>query len=283
MAAPALILFGLFGVVPLAGVVVLSLARWDGLGPLGWAGPGNWRAALADPGTWGALWLTVKVMALSWLLQTPIALALGLFQAGRARWRAAFAVLFFLPLLLSAVAIGLAWQALLDPAFGLGNSPGLHWLARPWLGSPDLALYTVIFVISWQFIPFHALLYQAGIRQIPAVLYEAAQIDGAGPWSRFRHVTVPQLRYTIVTSTTLILVGSLTYFDLIFVLSGGTGGPGTATRVLPLAMYITGFQAHDMGRASALATILVVAGLGLSLLTTRLSGFTRMDSQQEGL
>jgi len=283
MAAPALIVFGLFGVVPLIGVVALSLARWDGLGSLGWAGSGNWQQVLTDSGTWQALWLTGKVMVVSWLVQTPIALALGVFQARRARWRAVLAVLFILPLLLSAVAIGLAWQALLDPTFGIGATPGLHWLSRPLLGSQSLALYTVIFVIAWQFIPFHALLYQAGIRQIPAVLYEAAALDGAGRAACFLRVTLPQLRYTVVTSSTLMLVGSLTYFDLIFVLSGGTGGPGTATRVLPLAMYITGFQAHDMGRASAIATILVVAGLALSLATTRLSGFTRMESEQEGL
>ncbi|MEV0406870.1 sugar ABC transporter permease [Actinoallomurus sp. NPDC050550] len=283
MAAPALILFGLFGVVPLIGVIVLSLAKWDGLGSVGWAGLTNWRRVLTDGATWDSLWLTVKVMLVSWLIQTPIALTLGIFQAPHRRLRSVLAVLFFLPLLLSAVAIGLTWQALLDPSFGIGSEPGLHWLARPLLGSQSLALYTVIFVIAWQFIPFHALLYQAGMRQIPVVLYEAAALDGATRSQMFRHVTLPQLRYTIVTSTTLILVGSLTYFDLIFVLSGGTGGPGTATRVLPLAMYITGFQAHDMGRASAIATILVLAGLGLSLLTTRLSGFTRMDSRQEGL
>ncbi|MFF3145557.1 hypothetical protein ACFVRU_28525, partial [Streptomyces sp. NPDC057927] len=117
----------------------------------------------------------------------------------------------------------------------------------------------------------------------PRVHNGAAVHSGAGPATRFLRITLPQLKYTMVTSSTLMLVGSLTYFDLIFVLSGGTGGPGTATRVLPLAMYITGFQAHDMGRASAVATLLVAFGLGLSLLTTRLSGFTRMDSQQEGL
>ncbi|MEU8238477.1 sugar ABC transporter permease [Actinoplanes missouriensis] len=282
MAAPALLLFGLFGIVPLAGVVVLSMADWDGLGPLGWAGLDNWSAVLTDAGTWDALWLTLKVMIISWLIQTPVALALGLFQAPQGRIRALLAVLWFLPLLLSAVAIGLAWQALLDPSFGIGATPGLGWLARPLLGDPDLALYTVVFVIAWQFIPFHALLYQAGVRQIPGSLYEAAAIDGAGARDRFLRITLPQLRYTIVTSTTLMLVGSLTYFDLIFVLSGGTGGPGTATRVLPLAMYITGFQAHDMGRASAIATILVLAGLALSLITTKWSGFTRMSSQQEG-
>jgi len=283
MAAPALLLFGLFGLVPLVGVVALSLASWDGLGSIGWAGLANWGSVLTDSATWQALGLTVKVMVVSWLVQTPIALALGVFQAPRGRVRALFAVLFFLPLLLSAVAVGLTWQALLDPSFGIGATPGLHWLAKPLLGSPDLALYTVIFVIAWQFVPFHALLYQAGIRQIPTALYEAAALDGAGPVARFVHITLPQLKYTMVTSSTLMLVGSLTYFDLVFVLSGGTGGPGTATRVLPLAMYITGFQAHDMGRASAVATLLVVFGLGLSLLTTRLSGFTRMDSRQEGM
>jgi raffinose/stachyose/melibiose transport system permease protein len=283
LAAPALVLFGLFGVVPLLGVFALSLSRWDGLGSLSWAGLANWRHALTDRSTWDALWLTGKVMAMSWVIQTSAALAIGLFQAPRGRWRAVFSVIFFLPLLLSAVAIGLTWQALLDPSFGLGSQPGLHWLGRPLLGSQELALYAVIFVIAWQFIPFHGLLYQAGIRQIPVALYEAAAIDGATRWQRFRHITLPQLRYTIVTSTTLILVGSLTYFDLIFVLSGGTGGPGTATRVLPLDMYITGFKSHDMGLASAIATLLVLAGLGLSLITTRLSGFARMSSEQEGL
>ncbi|MEU4425563.1 sugar ABC transporter permease [Actinoplanes sp. NPDC024001] len=282
MAAPALLLFGLFGIVPLSGVVILSFTGWDGLGAISWTGAANWTSVLTDSATWDALWLTAKVMVLSWLLQTPIALALGLFQAAAGRWRALLAVLFFLPLLLSAVAVGLTWQALLDPAFGIGATPGLGWLARPLLGDPDLALYAVIFVIAWQFIPFHALLYQAGVRQIPVSLYEAAAIDGAGRGDRFWRITLPQLRYTVVTSTTLMLVGSLTYFDLIFVLSGGTGGPGTATRVLPLAMYITGFQAHDMGRASAIATILVFTGLALSLITTKWSGFTRMASQQEG-
>ncbi|MCE6995541.1 sugar ABC transporter permease [Saccharothrix sp. S26] len=283
MAAPALLLFGLFGVLPLGGVLVLGFADWDGLGTISWSGADNWTAVFTDAATWDALWLTVKVMVISWVVQTPISLALGVFQAPAARWRAVLAVLWFLPLVLSAVAIGLAWQALLDPSFGLGSVPGLGFLAEPLLGSPDLALYTVIFVIAWQFIPFHALLYQAGVRQIPAALYEAAAIDGASRVQRFLVITLPQLRYTLITSSTLMLIGSLTYFDLIFVLSGGTGGPGTATRVLPLAMYITGFQSHDMGRASVLATTLVVFGLVLSLLITRLSRFTAMDSQQEGL
>jgi raffinose/stachyose/melibiose transport system permease protein len=280
LAAPALVLFGLFGVIPLLGVFALSLSHWDGLGSLSWAGLAEWRSVLGDGATWQALWLTVKVMGVSWVVQTGVALAIGLFQAPRGRPRAVFSVIFFLPLLLSAVAIGLTWQALLDPSFGIGSQPGLHWLARPLLGSQQLALYTVIFVIAWQFIPFHGLLYQAGIRQIPAALYEAAAIDGATPWQQFRHITIPQLRHTIVTSSTLILVGSLTYFDLIFVLTAG--GPADATRVLALDMYKRGFQANLMGPASVIAVILVLVGLGLALLLRRLGGRDSGASQLEG-
>ncbi len=138
-----------------------------------------------------------------------------------------------------------------------------------------------MFVIAWSFIPFHALLYQAGVRQIPVQLYEAARLDGAGAVRQFWSITIPQLRYTIITSSTLILVGSLTYFDLIFVLT--QGGPGDATRILPLDMYLTGFRSFDMGGASVIATILVVVGLAMSLGLNRISGSHRMESQQEGL
>ena len=137
-----------------------------------------------------------------------------------------------------------------------------------------------LFVIAWSFIPFHSLLYQAGARQIPIQLYEAARIDGANGWQQFWHITIPQLRYTIITSSTLILVGALTYFDLIFVLT--QGGPGNATRILPLDMYLTGFRSFDMGGASVIGVILVVIGLAMSLGLNRATGAHRMESQMEG-
>ncbi len=137
----------------------------------------------------------------------------------------------------------------------------------------------LIFVVSWQFIPFHSLIYQSGIRQIPTSMYEAAEIDGAGKVRTFFSITLPQLKYTIVTSSTLMVVGSLTFFDLIFVLTAG--GPGDATRVLALEMYQTGFRANLMGPASAIAVILVLFGLGLALLLRRIGGSTT-DSQMEG-
>ena len=140
---------------------------------------------------------------------------------------------------------------------------------------------TLIFIVSWQFIPFHSLLYQGAIRQIPVSLYEAAKLDGADRVRSFWNITLPQLRYTIVTSSTLMVVGSLTFFDLIYVLTGG--GPGDATRVLALDMYQRGFRGDQMGPASVIAVILVLIGLGLSLLSRRIGGGSASDSQLEGL
>ena len=283
MVVPALVMFGLFALLPMAIVVLLSFTRWDGLTTPAWAGTANWAHLFTDPETRHSIWLTVQVVVLSWLIQTPISLLLGVYLAGKQRYRALLAVIFFIPLLLSSVAIALAFRYLLDPNFGLTQSwhtAPLSWLNHDWLGDQTLVLYTLIFIIAWQFIPFHTLLYQAGTRQIPASLYEAARIDGASGAQQFWQITLPQLRNTMVTSTTLIIVGSLTYFDLVFILTGG--GPGYATRLLPLDMYITGFQDHQFGQASAIATLLVIIGMLVSLGLVRFSGFSKMRSEMEG-
>lgn len=274
-------MFVVFALAPLLGVVLLSLTRWDGLGDITFDGLNSWVRTLTDPVTANAIWVTVKIMVFSFVIQAPVSLLLGVFTAGRQRYRAALAVIFFVPLLLSSAAIAIAYKALLDPNFGVGPGLGLPVLAQNWLGNPDLALFVVVFVIAWQFVPFHTLIYQAGVRQIPASLLEAAQIDGAGRVRQFFSITLPQLKYTAITSSTLMVVGSLAYFDLVFVLTAG--GPGYATRLLPLHMYLTGFRANDMGAASALAVILVVVGLLLALLLQRLGGRSRSASQLEGL
>lgn len=281
LAAPALVFFVFFAVVPLFGVLILSFTTWDGLTAPTAAGVSNWGRMLSDPQTQNALILSVKVVIFSVLFQAPVSLLLGVFMAGRQKWRELLSILYFLPLLFSSAAVAIAFKSLLDPNFGIGPATGLGILTQDWLGRPDLALYVALFVIAWSFIPFHSLLYQAGVRQIPIQLYEAALIDGAGTWSRFWNITIPQLRYTIITSTTLMLVGALTYFDLIYVLT--QGGPGDATRILPLHMYLTGFRSFDMGGASVIAVVLVVVGLTMSLALNRLTGSHRMESQQEGL
>jgi raffinose/stachyose/melibiose transport system permease protein len=280
LVAPALVFFVGFAVLPLVGVFALSFTTWDGIGEIQPSGLDSWRAVLADPGLMHAIWITFLVMVVSWAVQTPLSILLGTFLAGDQRYRAVLAVLYFIPLLLSSAAIAIAYKALLDPNFGLGAGLGVDFLAQDWLGRPALAFSLVVFVVSWQFIPFHSLIYQGAVRQIPRSLYEAAQMDGAGRVRQFFSITVPQLKYTIITSSTLMVVGSLTFFDLIFVLTAG--GPGDATRVLALDMYRRGFEADLMGPASAIAVILVLVGLAIALLLRRIGGRDATQSQFEG-
>jgi len=280
MALPALIVFVAFAVIPLLGVLALSFTRWDGIGEIHPDGLNSWKTVLTDPALPHELWVTFLIMSLSWLVQTPMSMIIGVFLAGHQRYREILAALYFVPLLLSSAALAITYKALLDPNFGLGAGLKIGFLVQDWLGKGSLALGVIIFVVSWQFIPFHTLLYQAGVRQIPVQLYEAAELDGAGRIGQFFHITLPQLKYTIITSSTLMVVGSLTFFDLIYVLTAG--GPADATRVLALDMYKRGFQANLMGPASAIAVILVLVGLALALLMSRVGGGDGTESQLEG-
>ncbi|HEY7416752.1 MAG TPA: sugar ABC transporter permease, partial [Ktedonobacteraceae bacterium] len=282
---PALAFYLLFAIIPLFIAVYLSFTSWDGFSAIVWVGLKNWIALFSDSVTANSLVLTIEVMLFSWLVQTPLSLLIGVFMAGAQRYRSVLSTFYFIPLLFSAVAIGLTWISLLDPNFGLVdtllNTIGLSWLAQGWLGDPRLAFFVVLAIICWQFIPFHALLYLGGARQIPKELYEAARIDGGSPIQNFFFITLPQLRYTIVTSTTLIFTGSLTYFDLFWVTT--QGGPGYASRVLPLQMYITAFKDAQVGYGSVIAIVLAVFGIVLSIVLLRFTGFTKMSSQLEGL
>jgi xylobiose transport system permease protein len=280
---PALVFFALFALVPMLGLIYLSFTVYDGLNPPVWVGTANWQALAGDQVFLDSLRLSGTLTVLSWALQTAVALPLGVYLAGKERTRAVLAAVFFVPQLMSGAAIAVLWGTLFDPNFGLASvlGPLVGVPDGNFIGNPSLAFYVILFVISWQFMPFHTLLYQGATRAIPESLYEAATLDGAGRWRQFRSITVPQLRATIITSGVLIVVGSLTYFEIVLILTNG--GPGTATRILPLHMYIEGFRSFQMGYSAALAVVLLVIGTALSLVITRVTGYRKMASQREGL
>jgi raffinose/stachyose/melibiose transport system permease protein len=283
--SPTMALYGVFIVVPVIFALFLSFTTWNVVGKLHWAGLANWKEFISDPTAHHSLLVTFELAGLSWLVQTPLAMALGIFIAGTQRYRAVYSAIYLLPLLLSTAGLALMWQDVLIPQFGgvawLGVHLHMAFLNQNWLGSPHLALFVIVAIITWQFVPFHMLIYQAGRRAIPAELYDAATVDGAGVAAAFRHVTLPQLRYTIVTSSTLIIVGSLTYFDIIYILT--LGGPGDTTRVLAMDMYNIGFMQTEFGYASVLATVLGVIGITVALGLVRLTGFGNMQGTQEGI
>jgi xylobiose transport system permease protein len=283
-ALPGVLFFALFALAPMLYSLYLSFCgSWGGLGPAKFAGLQDWHRLISDPAVRQATVLTVEMTVLSWLFQTPVSLLIGVWAAGRQRNRALLSALFFIPLVLSSTAISLLFKALLDPNFGLAPTIG-PWLGFPdgnILGSPHGALLAVVFVGGWQFMPFHTLIYQGGARQIPKSLYEAASLDGAGRVAQFFHITLPQLRHTVTTSSVLIIVGSLTTFETVFLLTDG--GPGSSSTNLSLAMYQHGFQDFNFGYASALGTALVIVSTVLSLLMVKFSGFGSMRSTREGM
>jgi len=281
---PAALFFLFFAVFPLVLVVFLSFTDWNAVGDPKFTGTDNWRRLFTSHDVLSSLGRTFFLSALCWATQTVLSMGIGVWSAGKQRNRAVLSAIFFVPLLLSAAAVALTWRSVLDPNFGLDASFG-HWLGRVdglnLLGRDAGALAAIVLVVSWQFVPFHALLYQSAARNIPQSLYDAATIDGASRWGMFRNITLPQLRNTIVTSSTIMIVGSLTYFETVLLLTDG--GPGGATRVLPYVMYRTGFTNYELGYASAIATVLVLLGTGLSLLIVRFSGFASMRSTLEGM
>ena len=283
--SPTLVLYGAFIVLPMVFALFLSFTSWDVVGQLTWVGLSNWSRFITDPMAHNSLVVTLELAGLSWVIQTPLAMALGIFVAGKQRYRAVYAAIYILPLLMSTAGLALMWQGVLAPTFGglagLGNSLHLQFLNQNWLGDPRFTFFVIVGLITWQFVPFHTLIYQAGRRAIPPELYEAAKIDGASPVQTFLHVTLPQLRYTIVTSSTLIIVGSLTYFDIIYILT--LGGPHNTTEVLAMDMYNAGFVQTEFGYASVLGVVLGALGIAAALTLVRLTGFGGMQSGQEGI
>ncbi|MEV7424523.1 MULTISPECIES: carbohydrate ABC transporter permease [unclassified Streptomyces] len=280
-ALPAALFFTLFAIVPLVLVAVLSFASWNGLEAPRFAGLDNWSGLLHDPVMIKSLWLSVLLTGLGVVTQTPLAILLGVWAAGRQRNRAVLSAVFFVPLLLSATAVSVLWRALLDPNFGVPAQA--RWLFGDGnlLGSRTGAISVLVLVATWQFTPFHALIYQGAARAIPEVLYQAAAIDGAGRVRRFFHITLPQLRNSVITSVILMVVGGLTTFDTVLILT--QGGPGTDTSISAYYMYQKAFREFDFGQGAAIALLLVVVATVISLIVVRISGYDKMAGTKEGM
>jgi xylobiose transport system permease protein len=283
---PAITYFALFAIVPLGVVGWLSFTSWDAIGSPHWVGTANWTGMFSDPTFLKSFRITAILTALGIVTQTPVSLLIGVWAAGYQKNRALLSALYFIPLLMSAAAISVVWVSLLNPYFGLPHE--LHWLFGGALfndgflfSSPTTAIGVLTFVGMWQWTPFHTLIYQGGARAIPEVLYEAAAIDGAGRFRQFIHITLPQLRNTMLTSVVLMLVGGLTTFDSILILTQGQ--PGTATTATSYYMYEKAFQSFQFGNASVIAVVLAVVTTVISLIVVRVSGWDKMRSTQEGM
>lgn len=272
---PALLVFSVYVLWPIFNSFYYSTLEWNGISAPVQIGLANFQELAGDSAAWAALWHNIVLVVSSLVFQLPIGLALALLLLVPLRGIKVFRTIYFLPLLMSTVAIGILWSFIYNPTFGAVNrvlgALGLDALQRGWLGDPTWALPALIVVISWQFIPFYMILYRSGLTSIPSEVNEAAVVDGASYWSRFWHVTLPLLSGTTRTAVLLSIIGALKYFDLIWIMTGG--GPGNSTEVLATYMYSEAFTRSNLGYGSAVAVALFFLAL---VVTTVVLSRTRM-------
>ncbi|MEU5282040.1 carbohydrate ABC transporter permease [Streptomyces asoensis] len=262
---PALVLFGTLVLLPMLFALYASFFRWGGFGmPDDYIGGDNFTRLLQDPVFLGDLWRCLLLVGLSLLLQLPFALALAVALNQRIRGRAVYRMLFFAPYILSEAITGVLFSMIFAPDDGLADhvlgAIGLDGVGGQWFADPSTVMATLFLVMTWKYFGFHMMLYLAGLQSIPAELTEAALIDGAGPWQRFRNVTLPLLAPTLRISVFLSVIGSIQLFDLVWVVTAG--GPDHHSETMAVTMFQYGFKRYQVGYASAIS----VAMFGISLV-----------------
>ncbi len=269
--SPVLLILLVFIIYPIVSTFQTSLFDWNGIATnKAYIGLQNWRDLLNNFSFWSAFKNNVILMVCSILIQIPIAIALATFLDAGGRRTNIFKIVWFLPLLMSSVAIGFLFSYALATNDGIISSISvlLGGGKVDLLGRAPQALFAVIGVIAWQFIPFYMVYFLAGYSNISTDVYEATVIDGATRAQYFRHVAIPMLLPVIRTACVLSLIGSLKYFDLIYVMTGG--GPGTATELMATYMYKLSFQHFQMGYGSTAAAGMFILVTSIALIIQRL-------------
>ncbi len=256
---PALVLFTLFVALPMAEASWYSLFNWNGLGPLTrFIAAKNYRWVFENAVFWRAVFNNLLVIVLSLAIQLPLALGVALWVGGRAWGSVAFRTIFFLPYVLADIAAGLVWRFLFDGEVGLPAAVAHALGTQPFylLASDRWAFGAVLAVILWKYFGFHMMLYVAGLQNVDKSLLEAAEMDGATKWQRFRHVTLPALAPMIRLSMFFAVVGSLQLFDVVAALTAG--GPYDTTHTMVSFLYYFGITRMRVGFGSAVGDVLLV-------------------------
>lgn len=255
---PALVIFTIFYVGSLVGGVVFSFTNWNiyNFGNPQFIGLENFKDLFTSISFFPALKNVVIFAIVTTILKVGIGLVIALLLNNKFRGRNFFRAVSFLPCTIGTLVIGYVFSFILQPDTGVLNiflnSVGLENLALNWLGNPDIALYSVAAVESWIWIGFNVAILLAGLQSIPEEIYEAARIDGATPWQRFKNITLPFLRPTINTTITLCVIGGFNVFDII--MSMTNGGPNGATQVISKLSF-DAMRSGTMGYASAINVV----------------------------
>jgi len=270
---PAFILFLLFIIYPIFRAAYFSLFNWNGMGPATvFVGLNNFKQILTDQVFIKAVANGLLIVLLSLTIQLPLALMLAIMVGRDLPGRAFFRAIFFMPYVLSEVITAIIWMSMFspDPERGFINAlliliPGVQ--AQNFLGDMHQVMACVFIVLTWKYFGLYVLLFMAGLQNIPKEIEEAAKIDGANRWKTVRNVTIPLLGSTIRTCILLSVLGSLTQFNLVWILT--RGGPVNASEVMATYMYRYAFIRFQLGYGSAVALVMLAICLVFSVLYLR--------------
>ena len=256
---PALTVFTIFVILPIGEAAWYGFYNWNGLAlPEKFTGLENYFQLIGNKVFTRAFINNLLIIVISLTVQLPLALAMAVLLADRLAGAVAFRMIFFLPYILADVAAGLIWRFMFDGDYGLVSQVGqsLGFAPLHLLASRDWAFTAVLTVIVWKYFGFHMMLYIAGLQSIDRNLYEAAAIDGASSWQRFRFITIPGLAPMIRLSVFFSLLGSLQFFDMIVSLTGG--GPLNTTHTMVSFLYYFGIGRMRVGFGSAVGVVLFI-------------------------
>jgi raffinose/stachyose/melibiose transport system permease protein len=257
-AAPAMALFAFVVLVPSARGVYYAFTNWDGLDPhFSFVGLRNFSAMVHDPAATQAVEHTVLIAIAITVIQNGVGLLLALGVDSAIKSRNVLRVFLFAPAVVTPIVTAYLWRNLLGPDGAVNSllgAVGLGSWQQDWLGSPRLALWSVVGVIVWQFAGYSMVIFLAGLQSVPTEIYEAATMDGAGPVRRFWSVTRPLLAPAFTINLMLSIIGGIKLFDQVYALTGG--GPGHATDTMSTLIYKDAFTLGEFGYSIALAVVL---------------------------
>ncbi len=270
---PALVFYVAFTLIPLAGTLQLSFYKWDGANPVKkWVGLENYAEMFRDPVTGLAFLNTLIWMVMSYAIQITTALLLAVLIAQVLRGQSFFRVALFLPKVLSVSVVAVVWGRIYDPFIGIVNMAlrgiGLDSVARGWLGDPTFALPAIQIAHSWNGYGWYMVVYLAALQAIEPVLYEAADIEGAGGWQKFRWITLPGIRHVHTLVLVLSMINSLQAFGTIWAMT--QGGPFHASEVISTHIYKTAFGVNQVGYGAAMSLVLGVVIIAFTWVTMKL-------------
>lgn len=267
---PYVLFFCAFAAYPLIFSLILIFHRWNIVTPMEWIGLKNFSRLLGDPLFYKSLLNTVTFLGIHIPLQILVALAFATLLHSRIRGRGFFRAVYFLPVVVSGVAVTILWQQLYSYDYGVLNTllTTLHLPSIPWLIDAGLAMPSIAIMATWKNVGIYIVLFLVGLQNIPRELYEAASLDGANPSKQFFHITLPMLNPTIVVIVVLSTIGGFSLFVEPYVLTGG--GPMQSTLSGMLYIYNQAFYFNHMGYAATLGFVYALVILAVVLLQRKL-------------